>query len=156
MTAAIPGAADEGYRALEWQDLVPPNWEAPIIMPAPAEDGHYPVIPESLVQALDKQKVTLPGYMLPVEYEQNMVFGFLLVPYLAIHTRGHVHHDANQMVYVKLASPFGVKNLAAPYLVSGYIHVQSVTTEDGRTGYTIDRAQIEPYTEIEDQTTTQQ
>ena len=46
-------AAEPDRMELEWSALVPENWEAPMILPAPEADGHYPVDPDSLMQKFD-------------------------------------------------------------------------------------------------------
>jgi hypothetical protein len=130
---------------LDWPALVPENWEAPLILPAPEADGHYPVDPDSLIQKFDGQQISLPGYMVPVRFQQNVVSEFLFVPYLGHHMQSHAHYDANQMVYVKLIEPVTVLSPFSAWFVQGLLRVASVTTEDGRTGYTLEQARAERY-----------
>jgi hypothetical protein len=143
--ALTVSAADQRDGISDWSALVPQGWEAPLILPAPEADGHYPVDPSSLVQNLDEQHVSLAGYMIPVRFEQNVVAEFLFVPYLGHHTNSHAHYDANQMIYVKLLDPVTVENPFSAWIVDGLLRVASVTTEDGRTGYTLEHADAEPY-----------
>ena len=140
------GTEEPAYRELDWKDLVPAAWEPPIILPAPRQDGeHHPVDPASLVQDLDGTRISLPGFMIPVKFEGNVVSAFLMVPFLEQHVRAHIHHDPNQMLYVYLGDPVPIQNPYAPVSVKGTIRVQSVETGEGPTGYTIEQASIEPY-----------
>ena len=138
-------AAEPEHMELDWPDLVPNNWQAPIILPAPEADGHYPVDPDSLVQKIDGQQISLSGYMVPVRFQQNVVSEFLFLPYLGHHVQSHAHYDANQMIYVKLIEPVTVLSPFYAWFVQGLLRVASVTTEDGRTGYTLEQARAEPY-----------
>ena len=56
------------------------------------------------------------------------------------------------MIYVRLAAPVVLENPFDAWFVSGTLRVKSVTTADGRTGYTLEQASAEPYNaEIHDQ-----
>ena len=139
-------AGTETYRSLEWKDLVPADWRRPIILPAPPEEGeHHEVDQSSLVHDLDQKIISMPGFMIPVKFEQNVVSEFLLVPFLKQHTTAHIHHDPNQMVYVYLKSAIPIQNPYTPVLVKGKLKVKSVETDEGPTGYTVVEAGIEPY-----------
>lgn len=141
----LPASAAEPT-AIGWGALVPENWKPPIIMPAPEADGHYPVDPDSLVHQLDGKNISLTGYMIPVQFKQNVVTEFLLLPYLGHHVQGHAHYDANQMIYVRLTAPVTVLSPFAAWSVQGVLRAASVTTADGRTGYTLENASAETYT----------
>lgn len=142
----VATAEGESYRELDWKDLVPADWKPPIILPAPPEEGeHHPVDPASLVQSLDGQAIVLPGFMIPMVFEQNVVSEFLMVPFLEQHIRSHIHHDPNQMLYVYLDPPVAIHNPYAPLVVKGKLLVESVETDEGPTGYSVKAAVIEPY-----------
>ena len=135
------------YRTLEWKELVPHDWQPPLILPAPPEDGSHPVVESaSLVQELHKKKISIAGFMVPIKFESNVVSEFLLVPFLEQHVQGHVHHDSNQMVYVYLKEPKAIQNPYTPVLVHGELKVRSVDTDEGPTGYVIEQALLEDYT----------
>ena len=138
-------AADQAALQLDWKDLVGPDWEPPIILPAPDEEHAHQVDPTSLNQSLAERVISLPGYMKPIEFNQNSVTEFLLVPYLDQHVKRHAHLDANQMVYVRLAEPLVVQNPYKPYSVTGTIRIATVATPDGPAGYTLSQAVAEPY-----------
>jgi hypothetical protein len=132
---AEAGTVDGSHRLLDWKDLVSPTWEPPLILPAPDDDGHVVIDPASLVSALDNTPVKLPGYMVPIKYTGNEVTEFLLIPFLEHHVPLHMHHEANQMVYVSLTNPLPVANPYEPFWVEGVITLESVETDEGDTGY---------------------
>lgn len=131
------------YTELEWVDLVPRDWEPPILQPDPTEDPH--VDPKSLVAVVHQQDIKLPGFMQPVKFSGNSVSEFVLVPFLKHHVKTHRHHAPNQMIYVTLAQPLTVTNAYQPIWVSGKMLLKSVDTEEGLTGYTLENAMVEAY-----------
>ncbi len=135
------------YATLEWSELVPDDWQPPLILPAPPEgDAPSVVDRESLVKELDEKKVSIAGFMVPIKFDSNIVSEFLLVPFLEQHVQGHIHHDSNQMVYVYLQEPRAIQNPYAPVLVKGEMKVRSVDTDEGPTGYAIEQGSMEDYT----------
>ena len=136
----------DSYTTLAWAELIPESWDRPIILPDPSdEDTHHHVDQASLVKALAKQNIKIPGYMVPVKFKKNVVSEFILVPFLEHHTTAHIHHDPNQMVYVRLELPLAIENPYAPFWVKGNMDLETVETDEGPTGYTIKEASIEPY-----------
>ena len=135
------------YATLEWSELVPDDWQPPLILPAPPEgDAPSVVDRESLVKELDEKKVSIAGFMVPIKFDSNIVSEFLLVPFLEQHVQAHIHHDSNQMVYVYLQEPRAIQNPYAPVLVKGEMKVRSVDTDEGPTGYAIEQGSMEDYT----------
>lgn len=130
------------YRVLKWQDLVPGDWEPPLI--SPGHDTNR--VPRgAVVVELDEVNVTLPGYLKPVKFENDKVSEFLLVPFLPHHTRQHAHLDANQMVYVLLMEPVSVEKPFDPIWVVGTLFTNTVVTDEGPAAYTISNAVITDY-----------
>jgi hypothetical protein len=135
------------YGSLEWNELVPDDWQPPLILPAPPEDDTPPVVDStSLVKELDEKNVSIAGFMVPIKFDNNIVSEFLLVPFLEQHVQGHIHHDSNQMVYVYLQEPRAIQNPYTPVLVKGQMKVRSVDTDEGPTGYVIEQGLMEDYT----------
>ena len=135
------------YDTLEWNELAPEDWEPPLILPAPPEDGsHAAVDNASLVKEVDEKNVSIAGYMIPIKFDSNIVSEFLLVPFLEQHVQGHMHHDSNQMVYVYLQEPIAIQDPYAPVLVKGQMKVRTVDTDEGPTGYVIEQGLMEDYT----------
>lgn len=141
---ALAAETNSAYKELEWQDLVPEHWQPAIIQPAPDEVHHH-IDKASLVSKLQHKLVKLPGFMIPVDFIENRVSGFLLVPFLEHHVIAHIHHDANQMVYVALNVPLVVENPYQPLWVTGEILLEPTHTEEGSAGYKITHATAEIY-----------
>ncbi len=106
----------------------------------------------AVVAELDGRTTRLPGYALPLEFEQGEVREFLLVPYLGacIHTPPP---PPNQIVFVRVAQPFKMEGLYEPVWVTGRMKTGQVEKNlsyvDGaakiETGYTMEGVKIEPY-----------
>ena len=128
---------------LGWADLVPADWVPPLIQPDLSEE--HEADPESLVAALDRQKVKIPGYMLPIKFTGYLISEFVLMPFLEHHTQAHIHHEPNQMVYVILTESVQAANPFLPIWATGEIYLQSTGTDKGHTGYTLKAASLEPY-----------
>ena len=143
--SAFANPPPAAYLELDWKDLIPGSWRPPIIQPDPSEHDAHVVDKASLVSALHNQSIKLPGFMKPIVFEENRVSEFLLVPFLEHHVKRHVHHDANQMVYVSLAKPLTVENPFQPLWVMGEIVLESVETDEGPSGYKIINAATAEY-----------
>ena len=137
LAASDPESPESQYRVLESHELVPEHWEPPVIAQAHDKVATSEVDPDSVVQALDQQLITLPGYMRPVVFEGNNVSEFLLVPFLPHHMKQHAHLDANQMVYVSLLEPMQVDNPMAPLWVVGTLSLKPVFTQEGMAAYSV-------------------
>ena len=102
---------------------------------------------------LSDQRITMPGYMLPLEYDGKKVTEFLLVPWVGacIHTPPP---PPNQIVYVKANAPFASKGMFQPIQVTGVLKTEYGTQKlflvDGAseipTGYNMANAQVVAYT----------
>ncbi len=102
---------------------------------------------------LDGKAIKVPGYLLPLAFDEAGVSEFLLVPYVGacIHTPPP---PRNQIIYIRAATPFKVKGLYTPVWVSGRMSTKPVKNElsyvDGRrqieAGYSIRDAKIASYT----------
>ena len=156
---ALPALADEP-RDLSWQEMIPPD--APVEVPnmtplhdlsnmadalsaeaAPAAKQDLPNAP--VVQNLDGQAIRLPGYIVPLEVnEQGRTTEFLLVPYFGacIHVPPP---PSNQIVHVR--SEIGVKleELYQPYWIEGALQVKASTSELADAGYQMDAQKIYVY-----------
>ena len=143
MSSLVQAETSEEYLIIDWKDLVPASWQRPLIDPDPSKNHH--VDKKSLASNLDKKNIKLAGFMLPIKYTSNMVSEFILMPFLKHHVKNHVHHDPNQMIYVKLSQPLEVTNPFSPVWASGQLVLESVDTPEGHTGYTLKSATTEEY-----------
>lgn len=149
----------DSYRSLGWNALMPKNWN-----PAQAFEGldfsalsdADPRAAEALKRlqqaweqapvesSLDRQRVRMTGFVVPLDGSQGMVREFLLVPYYGacIHTPPP---PANQIVHVKLATPSKEIKLMDSVAVTGLIRVQHSKTEQGASGYTLSGDSVAPF-----------
>ena len=106
----------------------------------------------AVVDELDGRQVRMPGYALPLEFTDNKITEFLLVPWVGacIHTPPP---PPNQIVYVKLEK--GIENAGryTPVWVSGEMTVKAAKKNlylvDGASGidvgYTLEASGVKPY-----------
>ena len=104
------------------------------------------------VPELDGKTVRIPGYALPLEFNEVGVTEFLLVPYVGacIHTPPP---PPNQMVFVTVPEPYIMQSLYEPVWITGTIETKAGSHAlyfvDGQAdidvGYAITGQTIEPY-----------
>lgn len=156
---------DMVYQEIMWDALVPADFTPDAIMAkyedqlAALEDGS----PEASALYTQMQKefnnapvnevlngtfVRLPGFIAPLEYTDDLITEFLLVPYFGacIHVPPP---PANQTVLVKTAKGHGIKSEDAynPIWIMGRLTAEGVTTELAEAGYYMEEAIIEPYSD---------
>jgi len=148
-----PWVYSSEYQEVSWDDLMPEDW-VPI---APEEqgffegetyDGQIETLPKTdmapIVKTLDKQKLKLPGYMIPIKFNASSVSEFLFVPYVGacVHTPPP---PENQIVYVSLKKPMETQDFWAPVWVSGMMVAQISMTKFATAGYHMTEATTEVY-----------
>lgn len=161
--AVAVSAASDKVRELEWDDLMPSDWN-PVAIIEKALNGRQASelmdgSPEAqrflteynaamstapVVEALDGQRVRLAGFALPLEFGGMEVTEFLLVPYFGacIHTPPP---PANQIVYVKTEKPYPVTGLYDAVQVTGTLQAKSYLNLLGDAGYTMEVKEVEPF-----------
>lgn len=107
---------------------------------------------ESVVKSLNNQNITIAGYLLPLEINNEVSSEFLLVPWVGacIHTPPP---PKNQVILVKFPIGHKIKSIFEPVWVAGNIKVQNSTknlylkdgSEDIQSGYIIEAKGIKPY-----------
>ena len=163
LAAAEPSPAAQGdVRELEWEDLMPEDWDPfsglDALLSEDAQnlaDGsaqadrlmeayREAVRSAPVVGELDGQQVRLPGFVVPLDFEDTETSEFLLVPYFGacIHVPPP---PSNQIVYVKTVAGYPLKELFDPVWVTGEISTQAHLNELGDAGYTMQATIIEPY-----------
>lgn len=152
-----PTNATEQIYELNWENLIPENFrpaENPLLslsreerdklfngseesidkLAAIEEKLNYsPIVPE-----LDGKRVKLPGYIVPLEFdEQTELSEFLLVPYFGacIHTPPP---PANQIVFAKSKTTLLINNTYDPVWVVGTMRTQTFQSGIAEAGYTIE------------------
>ncbi len=117
-------------------------------------EEYFNTLQSDVAEELDGQLVRLPGYVLPLEYDEGKVTEFFLVPYpgACIHVPPP---PANQIIHVKVGPSKEMKAQGQfyPVWLTGKITAQSMTEElflvDGtgtvNSGYSMEAELIEPY-----------
>lgn len=97
----------------------------------------------SEIKQLQNQKVKIPGFMVPLEDNQNKVTEFLLVPtpQACIHVPPP---PPNQMVYVRMKKGTESKQ-GAPIWVYGTFKVNTVRSQYGEVSFEMEADQVEDY-----------
>lgn len=154
---AIPAWAAPIHE-LTWEALIPPD--APKLKPqmtplhdltqlgagiesAPAAHQQAPHAP--IVQALDGQQVKIPGYIVPLEVnEEGRTTDFLLVPYYGacIHVPPP---PSNQIVHVTSELGVKVEELYQPYWIEGPMQVKASSSDLAEAGYQLAAQKIYVY-----------
>ena len=149
-----------------WDDLVPADWEPPAdpfasmsveeldeLMDGSDESNRrLAEIDEAMsyaptVDALDGQRVRIPGYVVPLDFDgQTRVDEFLLVPYFGacIHTPPP---PANQVVHANASRTIELTGLYDPVWAIGTIATETVTSDLAESGYRLRVERVEPYEE---------
>jgi hypothetical protein len=101
----------------------------------------------SPVRQLQGKRVSIPGFMVPLEDDAQEVTEFLLVPYAGacIHVPPP---PPNQMVYVKLIHNGKAKmSFTEPIVVTGILKITDVKSPYGDVSYNLDGDSVKPYVE---------
>ena len=151
------------YREILWDGLIPADFTADAIMSkyedqlAEMEDGSpeaselYQKMQAEFNRApvneiLDEKLIRIPGFIAPLDYTDDRITEFLLVPYFGacIHVPPP---PANQTVLISTAEGQGIKpeDSNSPIWVMGKLSTEGTTTELAAAGYYMEEAIIEPY-----------
>ena len=152
-----------GFLEITWEDLVAPGYDADSII-----EKYTPLIDElehgsdaalELYKKMDaefnsapgnpefaSQKVSIPGFIAPLEQLNGLITEFLLVPYFG----ACIHMPpppSNQTLYVKVAADYAIRNEDSyePIWVSGELTMDGKTTDIGSASFQIDNALISKY-----------
>lgn len=157
--AATVAKPEDAPRTLEWDDLMPPDFDPG----APFKDFDASLLTDDdpqakaklaelrklwdeapVVTALDGARVRLPGFAVPLEMEEQTATRFLLVPYVGacIHVPPP---PLNQTVLVEAPQGATIRGLFDPVWVTGRMAVQRATTDLANAGYTLTATAVEPY-----------
>jgi uncharacterized protein len=152
--AAQPGA----FREITWEDLVPKDWD-PMKQFREMNFGVLndadPRAQQMLKKmrevwdnaptnnAMDEQRVRMPGYVVPLDETKAGLKEFLLVPYFGacIHSPPP---PSNQIVHVTSGKPLRLKSMDVVW-ASGTLRTLRTDSFMGASSYRMEAAAIEPY-----------
>ncbi|BDC51770.1 hypothetical protein F183_A40850 [Bryobacterales bacterium F-183] len=131
--AAIGLFAQESVSKLEWATMRELNYRTGKITPN--------------LKKMDGTSVKVPGFMVPLEDDEDKVVEFLLVPYVGacIHTPPP---PPNQIVHVTMGDGKKTKvSFWDPVWVIGKLEIKDYKSPFGDVSFQIKAQKIEPYTE---------
>jgi uncharacterized protein len=155
--AALGGSGGATFAAsdsieIQWEQLIPQNGAGPDALDRVVPRGVVPhggmtPLPDDfggLVHDYDGERVRLPGYVLPLDFEGTRVQEFLLVPYVGacIHVPPP---PPNQIVYVRIDGGIEVRGMFEPVWVTGTFDTASISNELADIGYRIEADSVDPY-----------
>ena len=167
-TISSASQPDDGYQELQWEDLMPAGFSPESIVEkyekeleqlAQMDDADPRVMElygkiqaemdnAPVNDALNGKKVKLPGFIAPLENNEDKVTEFLLVPYYGacIHVPPP---PINQTVMVKTSAGNGISSDESylPYWIKGVITTDGESTDIGSAGYRIEQAITEEFSE---------
>lgn len=137
---------------LDWIDLVPEKEREQFNqqqMPVMSHDGD--AAPQSVLgsvrEELNGSQVKIPGFVIPLEGNENTLTEFLLVPYFGacIHVPPP---PPNQIIYVKFPQGAPVQELWDVVYLIGTLKTQSINHELAQVGYMLEGTRIEAYDDM--------
>ncbi|CAH0532536.1 hypothetical protein VST7929_00366 [Vibrio stylophorae] len=133
---------------LDWIDLIPEKERNQVIaMPMIDHEGEAQ---QSLVgdvrTELNGSEVKIPGFVIPLEGDDQVVTEFLLVPYFGacIHVPPP---PPNQIVYVKFAKGAPLQELWDVVYVTGILKTEHISSELAEVAYILEGNAVLPYDE---------
>ena len=158
-------AETEGYKTIEWNDLMPDPWvkEMTKEMAALSKMSYLQDTSDEANKAMNamrkklddapivktqlNKKIRIPGYAVPLDAERSEKREFLLVPYFGacIHTPPP---PANQIVLVRPTAQSKIKKMPESMdvlWVEGELKEGRVSTSQGVSGYMLEAISIAPY-----------
>lgn len=154
--AGLLGAVDEnGFADLDWSRMVPPeDFKALEDAPPVLHVGNQrmkQVGTLHTVAALDGKKIRLPGYVVPLESDDDgKMIEFFFVPFYGacIHVPPP---PPNMLVHVRLARGIDTPSLYDPVTLKGVMRTQVTQNAMAASAYTMDDATVEPYRNDDDE-----
>ena len=132
-----------------WEDLIP---QGHVQIDTQAQANHegseqnwvQPDLDAPIVKALDGQSVSLPGFVVPLEGDSELITEFLLVPYFGacIHVPPP---PPNQLVHVTIKGGVPIDSLYDAIVVTGVIKTQTWSGEIAQVGYQMQAVGVAPF-----------
>lgn len=127
-----------------WEDLVPENYTQPESQINHDGSMVQQNLDAPLVQSLNGKQVKIPGFVVPLEGDENATTEFLLVPYFGacIHVPPP---PPNQIVYVKFSKGVPIDNLYDAIWVVGTLSTEGWQGEIATVGYSLQGITVFPF-----------
>lgn len=142
----VSGAATaEAARELVWQELIPPGWQAS--QPDLSRFFHDPSEPAApqdrsapIVTALHDTPVSIRGFVVPLEWEEDAISEFLFVPWFG----ACLHYPPpppNQVIRVHMDRSLPEVEMFHPQILSGRLLAERSDSDLALAGYQMVDAQ---------------
>jgi len=168
VTSICAYAEKQDLLTIGWEDLVPESAVIKNPMDEMSKEDYYALTDDEyqklmedyqteleqsmasapIVTELDGKEVTLAGYAVPLDFEAETVYEFLLVPYFGacIHVPPP---PRNQTVYVQIEKGTDLNGLWDAISVTGEMETTQTSTDLADAGYKIQASNIKPYSELQ-------
>lgn len=135
---------------LQWSDLMPrdgtqlpPTLQGMVNHDAGSMISQQPQS-SGVVTEYNGKTVSLPGFVVPLDYDGSALTVFMLVPYVGACV--HVPPPpANQLVLVTTEKPYDYDGLFEAVTVTGMFGTAATSTQLAEVGYALSADRIEPY-----------
>lgn len=152
-------AASQDYKEMNWDALVPKNWDPSQLMKGLNLDQLNDGDPRAM-EALEKMRkawseapvepslngtrIRIAGFLVPLDAQRGQIKEFLLVPYFGacIHTPPP---PANQIIHGVAVKPLKDVQVMSAVWVSGTLETARKDTEFGASGYRLSAVALTPY-----------
>ncbi|WP_232842775.1 DUF3299 domain-containing protein [Psychrosphaera ytuae] len=149
LTTPVVSAQDAKGKVpeLEWSDLVPKDYQVEI--PTSIEHiGQAMAGPQSInapvVEELDGKTIKIPGFVVPLEGDDEVVTEFLLVPYFGACV--HVPPPpSNQIIHVTMEKGAPASAFYDPIWITGTISTETWKGDLAQVGYKMKGLEVAPY-----------
>ncbi|MEP2651070.1 MAG: DUF3299 domain-containing protein [Paraglaciecola sp.] len=129
---------------LYWEDMVPKGYVDPNIPLTHNNSMQQQNLDSPTVPELNGKLVKIPGFMVPLEGDNEKITEFLLVPYFGACV--HVPPPPpNQIVYVKFSKEVSIQNLYDAVWVTGTLSTNTWQGDLATVGYTLQGMDISVY-----------
>jgi hypothetical protein len=129
---------------LFWEDMVPPDYQTPDT-PLNHDGSMLQMgLDAPIVESLNGKLVKIPGFVVPLEGDNETTTEFLLVPYFGacIHVPPP---PANQIVYVKFSEAVPIENLYDAVWITGTLTTKGWEGDLATVGYSLVGISVSPY-----------
>ena len=104
------------------------------------------LVSTKIIKEMDGRAVQIPGFVVPVEFDEETITEFFLVPYFGacIHSPPP---PPNQIIYVHAPDGLKLNTLYDPFWISGIISTTLVENYMATSAYSMQMKSYKPYTE---------
>ncbi len=130
---------------LEWEHLIPAASRQAVVRGVVQHGAELTTEADgAVVHDFDGETVRLAGFIVPLEFDGQLVTEFLLAPYAGACV--HVPPPPpNQLVYVLAPKGFRLNSLTDAVVVTGTMKVANVATELAPAGYSVLASRVDRY-----------